>query len=299
MTPPGRRPAPPALALALATLAAWLAPVSGAAAPPATSPCSALAGEKRALADKLTRSARPYDCCDEPLDRCLAAKSVCRLAVRLRDEICRRVARGEGEKLIQAALEKRARSMGPVPVRATFDLASSQAAGDPKAKVKAVVYACARCPFCRRVVPILHDLATSGALKGRFALYFRPYPITRHKGSTEGGLGFVAAQKLARFWPFALKLFSEYDRFAVDQIPAWAASVGIDRPAFEVELAAPATRRALVDSKKEGLRNGVEATPTLFIDGRMYHGDLDREMLADVLEEEVERMGASTRAGGR
>jgi hypothetical protein len=37
-------------------------------------PCDRLSGEQRALADKITRATYPYDCCDEPLDRCLVEK---------------------------------------------------------------------------------------------------------------------------------------------------------------------------------------------------------------------------------
>jgi len=70
--------------------------------------------------------------------------------------------------------------------------------------------------------------------------------------------------------------------------------VGLERGAFERERSSSENRKRLVESKKEGLRNGVEATPTLFINGRRYHGDLDRESLLDVLEEEADRVEKGT-----
>ena len=51
----------------------------------------------------------------------------------------------------------------------------------------------------------------------------------------------------------------------------------------------PGVRSQLVASKKEGLKVGVEATPTLFIDGFRYHGELDIAELTDVLEESYEQ----------
>lgn len=64
----------------------------------------------------------------------------------------------------------------------------------------------------------------------------------------------------------------------------------MDKERFSQLLRDSSVRRELVASKKEGVRNRVNATPTLFINGRKYSGDLDYEMLVDVLEEEAERV---------
>jgi protein-disulfide isomerase len=257
-------------------------------------PCDRVPAEKRGLLARLLRSTHPYDCCDETLERCLKQKSVCKLAKRLRDDLCRRVARGDDEKKIKLALERRARSMTPTPRRSRHDLSGVAVAGDPKGKVVVVVYACARCPYCSKVVPELHRLASSSGLKGKLAVYFRPFPISGHRGSLEGGLAFIAAQRLGRFWPYLLLLYAEYDRFSVAKLGDWAAAVGMDRAAFAKAMAAPETRKLLVEAKKEGLRNEVDATPTLFINGRQYEGDLDRDSLLDVLDEEADRTAQRT-----
>ena len=41
-------------------------------------------------------------------------------------------------------------------------------------------------------------------------------------------------------------------------------------------------------SKKEGVRNKVDVTPTVFIDGRRYLASLDRETIEDFVEERLE-----------
>jgi len=148
------------------------------------------------------------------------------------------------------------------------------------------------------VVPELHRIATT-LLKGKVALYFRPFPIGSHKGAVEGGLAMVAAVKLGKFWPFLLKLYGEYDRFSVERLAEWATAVGLDKEAFAKEVAAAAKRAMLVESKKEGLRNGVDATPTVFIDGRKYHGTLDAETLLDVIDEAVDRIESQKYCGAK
>ncbi len=263
--------------------AALLAPSAARAA----GPCDGLTAAQRQLVEKLQRTIHPYDCCDETLDRCLAAKRVCRLAVRLRTELCRRAAAGQDEAKVKEAVEKRARSMTPLGKRAAFDLSLAPPAG--AGKVSVVVYACARCPLCKRVVPTLHALATA-ELKGRVQVQLRPYPIRSHPGAAEGGLALVAAARLKRFWPYALKLFAEFDSFSVEKLTAWATSVGLDLTAFRRELADAKNRELLVEAKKEGMRNGVSSTPALFINGRRFQGSPDHDTLRDVLEEESDRL---------
>jgi protein-disulfide isomerase len=261
-------------------------------------PCDRLSASQRALSQKIQRATYPYDCCDETLERCLKQKKVCKLAKRLRDQICRMLLKGKDEKQIGVALDQRARSMTPMGKPAVIDLAGAPAAGEARAPVTVVAYACARCPFCSKVLPDLHALVTAGQLKGKVKLYFKPFPIRGHKHSVEGGLALVAAEKLGQLWPYMLKLYGNFDRFAVDKLVPWAVELGLDRGAFERAMKDGASRTRLVQSKKEGLRNGVKATPTLFINGRHYHGELDHDTLLDVLGEEVDRVSKRRYCGG-
>lgn len=253
-------------------------------------PCDTLSNDGKKLTKKLFQVIRPYDCCDETLEQCLKQKKVCRLAQRLRDDICRRVAKGHDENSIKTIIEQRARSMMPMGKKATFDLSLTPAAGEVKAPVSVVAYACTRCPLCAREIPDLHRLVTSDVLKGKVKLYLRPYPIKSHSGAVEGGEAFITAARLKQFWPFVIKVFTEFDNFSVERLPDWAASVGMNKEDFRRESTASQTRNLLVESKKEGLRNGVNATPTLFINGRKYTGPLEPDYLIDILEEEVDHM---------
>ena len=265
---------------------------------PATSsagPCGRLSEAQRKLAQQIFSKTHPYSCCDETLARCLKQRKVCKIVTRLRDYICRRVHRGDDAKKIDSILARRARSMTPMRKRATFDLRSMPAAaGKAGAPVQVVVYACARCPYCGQVVPNLYRLATASGLKGKIDLHFRPFPLRGHGRSVEGGLAFVAASRQKKMWPYLLKFYSNYSGFSVDKLGEWAAQVGLDRKKFDADVKDPKTREALVEAKKEGLRNKVDATPTMFINGRKYFGELDRDSLLDVLDEEHDRVSKQT-----
>ena len=259
------------------------------ATPASATPCDKLSGAEQKVARKLFKGVHPHDCCDETLDRCLKAKKVCRLAHRLRDDICRRTKKGEEPKQIKAALARRVKSMVNLGKRARFSLKGLHPAGNPDGPVQVIVYACARCPYCRKVVPELYNLVTSGPLKGQIALYFRPFPIRGHAGSMEGGLGFIVAQSWSKLWPYVLETYKGFDHFSAAALPRWGAAVGIPAAEFKKGMKESLARSILVATKKEGLRNGVDATPTIFINGRKYYGELEREVLADVLGEAVDR----------
>jgi protein-disulfide isomerase len=154
-----------------------------------------------------------------------------------------------------------------------------------------VVYACARCPYCSRLVPELYDTIRNGPLRDRVRLAFRVFPIRGHEGSTPAGLAFVAAGEMGAFWPYMLHAYRHFDSWSETEQSAWAAAIGLDPGDFAARIADPSTRAILVASKKEGLVNRVEATPTLFINGRRWVDDLETGELIDAVAEVAARVG--------
>lgn len=256
-----------------------------------TPSCDALSGEKKTLATALMNEQHPYDCCDETISTCLKS-SKCTLPRRLANQICRMAAAGKDRAAIERSLSQRATSMmsaRPVPI----DLSRSDRAGEANAPVTLSIYLCSRCPYCARLVPKLYKAVTEGELKGKVKMYAREFPIRSHAGSTEGGMAVVAARRLGKGWTFLLHLYRIFDEFDAAKLPATAAQDGMDEGQFRELMSDASVRRELIASKKEGVRNRVNATPTLFINGRKYSGDLDYETAVDVLEEEVERASSN------
>jgi len=273
--------------LVLVLLVMFSAPPARAAFP---EECGKLSAEDLTRASKLMARIYPHDCCDETLAACAAKKSPSRLVVRLAAEVCRRVADKEKDGDILRAFERRAASMLGTGKPAVIDVSRSPWAGDDKAPVAVVVYSCARCPFCAKSVPEIYEAVTSGSLKGKASLAMRLFPVKGHEYSKEGGLALQAAENLGGFWPYLLKLYGQFDMFCVGRLADLAEETGLDRAAFEAEMKKGATARRLVAGKKEGLRNHVEATPTYFINGKLYKADMKFTPLVDAIEEEYDRV---------
>lgn len=257
-----------------------------------TAACNALGGAQKSVAVEVLNEEHPYDCCDETISACLQKGQVCKLAKRLANQVCRMAAAGKTKAEIKRALAQRATSMQSA-TKVPIDLNKAEAAGDAAAKVKVVAYVCPRCPYCAKLMPYLHQAVTAGALKGKAKAYLREFPIRSHANSTEGGLAMVAARTLGHGWAFALHLYSVFDQYDPNKLPELAKSKGMDEARFRELMADPGVRRELLASKKEGVRNKVDATPSLFINGRKYTGELDLETVVDVIEEEHDQMTGS------
>jgi len=260
-----------------------------------TRDCDSLRGAKRELALAILKTQHAYSCCDRTLKECLKRKPVCRVVERLANDVCRRAAAGQDRATIERGLARRATSMMPSGKKYRIALANMPPAGDPSSKVTAVLYLCPRCPYCSRMAPALYKEVTRGSLKGKVKLYVRPFPLRSHDHSTEGAMAWMASIRLGKFWPYALKIYENFEQFDPARLPTWAEATGMDKKAFVRLIGDKTLRAALVESKKEGIRNGVDATPTLFIDGRKYVGDLDARLVADVLAEEYDAVTGRTR----
>lgn len=273
---------PPMLHVVLVLLCSFLAfPVWA-----QTALCDGLKGPQRDAAIQVLRSAHPYDCCEGTLHECLTQKPVCPLAVRLANDVCRRAAAGQSSQDIERELARRAAStMSP---RVPIDVSSDVTAGDASAPVEIVAYLCGRCPYCAKLTPQLYESVTSGKLKGKAKLVVRPFPIRSHRHSALLAKAMLAAARMGQFWPYLLHLYAHFDRFNPEKVVECAAKSGLDPERFRVLLEDSQVERILVASKKEGVRNKVDATPTLFINRRKYEAELSLAAIEDFVEERLE-----------
>ncbi len=261
-------------------------PARAMAAQPA---CDALAAADAQRAVALQDRVYIHDCCDLRLSECLQQQPRCLLAGRMAENICRRVAAGQDDEAIEQALNLRARTMIRFGPPAQLDLAGLELAGDPEAPITLVEFAAPRGPHCARVAPLVYQAVTEGPLAGKVKLFMKVFPLRSNPHSKEGGLAFLAAHEQGAFWDFALHAYTNFEDFSLENQLAWAEALGLDRALFEERLADPALKQVLVASKRQGLENGVSATPAFFIDGHAYRGELENEELVDTLEEAWER----------
>jgi protein-disulfide isomerase len=272
-----------------------LAPQMAEAAASSSAPAKAAlragpSAKQRQVIDELIATYHPYQCCSDTLATCLGKKPVCPLATRLERAITRMAAAGMSKTEIGTALAHRQATMKVDQPRAKIALDERFRAGNPAATVALAVYACPRQQACAKLVPDLYREVTTGRLKDKVVLHYRPFFPPDNKEAWECGRGLYAAAYQGKFWPYLLHLCMEREKLQGPTLRDWVGRHGLDRCIFDNTCERPDTAAWLETARREGLANGVKAAPAAFINGRRIQGKLDLETVVDLLEEEHERL---------
>jgi protein-disulfide isomerase len=251
---------------------------------------------KRKLVDELLATQRPYDCCSEALKNCLEQKPVCSLATRLKRAILRMAADGLSKAQIEAALAQRRATMRADRPAATIAVDDQFRAGNPKAQVTLAIYACPRNPTCAKLIPDIYREVTTGRLKDKATLVYRPFFPADDREASECGRGLYAAAYQGQFWPYLVHLCLDRENLSQTTIRDWASSHGLDRCIFDQTCEQASTASWLQAARKEALANGVTAAPAAFINGRRIQGSVELETLVDLVEEEHEKLTTHSQA---
>ena len=250
--------------------------------------CDGLSPEAKAVAQNVMDTAYSYACCDDTIATCLKSDPACKLPKLLASEACRLAGAGKSAADIKHIFDQRAMSMGSLGKAAVIEKRAEHLWGNPNAKVVVSIYLCGRCPYCSRHVPALVEALEKSQLKDKVALNLRLFPIKSHDNSTPAALGVEAAAQLGQAWPFLLKVYKNFDSYTNENLVSWARELGLDEASFRQKMQDSAVRDIVVNSKKEGLINNVESTPTFFINGHKVQGTFDVQSMLSMIEEAAE-----------
>jgi protein-disulfide isomerase len=143
--------------------------------------------------------------------------------------------------------------------------------------VTVVTYSDFLCPFCRSLALGIEDfLPKSG---DRLNLYFKNYPLeqscnaklsrTVHPGACVMALGGICANEQGKFWAYHDKVFAgpPTNPGAAD-VERIGQQAGLDPAALAVCLSSQGAKDKLARQIADATAAGVEATPTIFINGK-------------------------------
>ena len=253
-----------------------------------TPKCDALTGNAKTVAQGVLDTASPYACCDDTISACLKSAQPCKLAIRLADEVCRFAAAGKNAQDIRHILDQRSMAMTDLMPAAKIEMRPEHVWGNPQSKVVLSVYVCGRCPFCSRHIPALIHALEQSDIKDKVAINLRLFPIKSHDNSTPAALAIEAAAQMGKAWPYLLKEYENFDSFSLASLPVWAKELELEEAKFSELSKDPKIRDLVVASKKEGLTNKVDSTPTLFLNGHKIQGSFDVESIMSMLGEALE-----------
>jgi protein-disulfide isomerase len=140
-----------------------------------------------------------------------------------------------------------------------------------------------QCPFCVKAYRDLRRLVRS---RTDVNLVFRHYPLDSacnphlqhsvHPNACLAACAAECASQQGRFWEYHDRLFENNERLEREGLFRYAREAQLDIVAFRSCLDDPATRARVGEDIESGAKLGVTSTPTLFINGRMIEGALER-----------------------
>jgi protein-disulfide isomerase len=168
-----------------------------------------------------------------------------------------------------------------------IDVSEAPMKGNPAGKVTLVEFADYECPHCKRLQPVLRQIVDE--FPKDVKVYFKHYPLPQHTNARLAAEAAVAANKQGKFWAYQDKLWDKQDDLSPAVIEKLAKDAGLDVAKFRQDLASDAVKARVQKDRDEGQTLGIQATPTLYIDGREYTDPKDTESLREWIKEELAR----------
>lgn len=150
-----------------------------------------------------------------------------------------------------------------------------------------------QCPPCGIVHPMIKKVKSEFGSSVRLIFYH--YPLTQvHKNALDAAHAAVAAGQQGRFWEMHDLLYESQKEWAEgpDLHPyavGFASKLGLDVPRFTREMDSPQVDAAVQADVQRAASRGVNATPTIFIDGQMF--DNDKLTIENLRKEIAQKLG--------
>lgn len=181
-----------------------------------------------------------------------------------------------------------------VPQLVDLSDAPTQPASAP---LHVVEYSDMLCPFCRSLAQGLHAWLPTSA--GRVAITFKHYPLdqgcnagvsrTLHPGACRLALGAICAHEQGRFWTYHDAVFATELKEASDaDVRRLAQQAGLDLARLTTCMQSARSQARLQVDIEEARRLGVQATPTVLVNGRKLPSI---NMFMRAVERESARLG--------
>jgi protein-disulfide isomerase len=202
-----------------------------------------------------------------------------------------------GKSADQAIAESKASKFGTRPTPKLLDdpvpipTLGSPAMGPATAPITLVEFSDFQCPYCSKAVAQIN--ATLKAYPNDVRLIFKQYPLVElHPAAAISAAASLAAHAQGKFWAMHDVMFANRPKLSRESILAWAKEIGLDMKRFTADLDSDAIKKAVARDRANGDKAGVEGTPTVFLNGQRYNGDLAPDAIKPVIEGELKRLAA-------
>ena len=143
--------------------------------------------------------------------------------------------------------------------------------GNPNAPVTLVEYGDYQCPHCGKAYPVVKKLQEE--FGGNLNFVFRNFALTKiHPQAFLAAISTEAAAKQNAYWEMHDWLFENQSKITPENILTFAQSLAIDMAMFKSDQESEELKDKVESDFLSGLRSGVNATPSFFINEEKHEG---------------------------
>lgn len=161
--------------------------------------------------------------------------------------------------------------------------------GKPTAPVAIILFSDFECPYCARQRHALDDVKTRyGAEK--IQIIWKQTPLEKHpnaRPAAEVSQAVFEAAGADAFWRFHDLTFANRKNLSPEGLVGWAAEVGVPPERLKPALEKPSTLAKLKEDLALGRAIGLQATPTLLLNGHPLEGAQSTATLVALIDEEL------------
>jgi protein-disulfide isomerase len=160
--------------------------------------------------------------------------------------------------------------------------------GAPGGPMRLLIYGDYECPCTRNA--LISVAQVRGELGDAFVYAFRNFPLTAiHPHALHAALAAETAELRGKFWEMHDLLFRSQSALADDDLVAHAKEVGLDEERFRADFANRNGLPRVEADVASGVRNGVQGTPSLFINGEPHRDAYEPATLVNALRTAAQR----------
>jgi len=174
---------------------------------------------------------------------------------------------------------------GKPAVRKVDAPADAPAFGPEYAKVTIVEWSDFQCPFCSRAAPIVEKLRDAYGKDVR--VVFRNLPLPMHANARIAAQAAMAAHAQGKFWPMHDQLFANQAALDHDSLLRTAEKLGLDMNRFVKDMESAEVKARIDADMAAAAAVDVHATPSLYVNGRLYEGAPPWEQLKADIDREI------------
>jgi protein-disulfide isomerase len=169
------------------------------------------------------------------------------------------------------------------PQSPVFSIATTDqpSLGNVSAPVTMVEFTDYQCPTCALTQPTLERLVREYGNKVR--LVVRDFPLNQHTEAFKAAEAAEAAREQGKFWEYIGILMRNQSALGIAKLKDYATEINLDRSRFDAALDSGKFGERVQLDLAEGMKLGVNGTPTLFINGRRV-SDRSYEALKATIE---------------